>query len=164
MVAVFTGPVALIGASRSAREVFMAAIVRGILDVPSLVQKVASKSDGAVVTFAGVVRDNNRGKKVVFMEYEAYDPMAVKMMERIETEIRDTWGLHNAAIHHRVGRLNVGESSVLIVVGAPHRDEAFAACKYAIDRLKKFVPIWKKEVYEDGEYWIESGTVKEARA
>lgn len=141
----------------------MAEIVRGILDAPSLVQKVASRSDGAIVTFAGVVRDNNRGKKVVFMEYEAYDGMAVKMMERVEAEIRDTWGLHNVAIHHRVGRLNVGETSVLIIVGAPHRDEAFAACQYAINRLKKIVPIWKKEVYEDGEHWNESGSMEEAR-
>jgi molybdopterin synthase catalytic subunit len=134
----------------------MPEIVHDILDARNLVRQVASEGDGAVVTFAGIVRGTNRGKKVLFLEYEAYPEMALKMMHRIEDEIRETWGLTGVAIHHRVGRLNVGETSVLVVVAAPHRDDGFAACQYAIDRLKKIVPIWKKEIFEDGEVWVES--------
>ena len=131
-------------------------IVDNILDTRELAQKVASDKDGAVVTFAGIVRGNNQGKKVLFLEYEAYPEMALKMMQRIEDEIMETWGLASVAIQHRVGRLNVGETSVFIAVSAPHRGDAFAACHYAIDRLKKIVPIWKKEIFEDGEVWVES--------
>jgi molybdopterin synthase catalytic subunit len=134
----------------------MPEIVHDILDARRLVQQVASDKDGAVVTFAGIVRGTNQGKKVLFLEYEAYPEMAIKMMQRIEDEIRETWGINGVAIQHRVGRLNVGETSVLVVVAAPHRDDGFAACQYAIDRLKKDVPIWKKEIFEDGEVWVES--------
>jgi molybdopterin synthase catalytic subunit len=130
-------------------------IVQDILDSKTLAQKIASQSDGAIVTFSGIVRGTNQGKKVLFLEYEAYPEMAVKMMERIGQEIRTTWGLESIRIQHRVGRLNVGETSVIIVVSAPHRDDAFAACQYAISRLKRIVPIWKKEVFEDGEVWVE---------
>lgn len=131
-------------------------IVDSILDSRELVQKVASDKDGAIVTFAGIVRGNNQGKKVLFLEYEAYPEMALKMLQRIEDEIMETWGLGSVVIQHRVGRLNVGETSVFIVVSAPHRGDAFAACHYAIDRVKKIVPIWKKEIFEDGEVWVES--------
>lgn len=130
-------------------------IVHDILDVRTLALQVASQSDGAIVTFAGIVRGTNQGKKVLFLEYEAYPEMAAKMMERIGKEIRDTWGLSSVRMQHRVGRLNVGETSVVIVVAAPHRDDAFAACQYGINRLKRIVPIWKKEVFEDGEVWVE---------
>ncbi|MGH9460285.1 MAG: molybdenum cofactor biosynthesis protein MoaE [Vicinamibacteria bacterium] len=130
-------------------------IVQDILDARKLTQVVASDKDGAVVTFAGIVRGNNRGKKVLFLEYEAYPDMAVKMMRRIGDEIQKTWGLTSVAMQHRVGRLNVGETSILIVVSAPHRDDAFAACQYAINRFKRIVPIWKKEIFEDGELWVE---------
>lgn len=133
-------------------------VVHDILDSRKLVQKITSEKDGAIVTFAGIVRGSNQGKKVLFLEYEAYPEMARKMMQRIETEIRDTWGITDVAIQHRVGRLNVGETSVLIVVASPHRDDAFAACQYAINRVKKIVPIWKKEIFEDGEVWVESPT------
>ena len=131
-------------------------IVHDILDSRKLVRKVSTEKDGAVATFAGIVRGQNQGKKVLFLEYEAYPEMALKMMERIETEIRSTWGITGVALQHRVGRLNVGETSVLVVVAAPHREDAFAACQYAINRLKKIVPIWKKEIFEDGEVWIDS--------
>ncbi len=131
-------------------------IVHDILDSQKLVRKVSTEKDGAVATFAGIVRGQNQGKKVLFLEYEAYPEMALKMMERIETEIQSTWGITGVALQHRVGRLNVGETSVLVVVAAPHRDDAFAACQYAINRLKKIVPIWKKEIFEDGEVWIDS--------
>jgi molybdopterin synthase catalytic subunit len=130
-------------------------IVHDILDVRTLALQVASHSDGAIVTFSGVVRGANQGKKVLFLEYEAYPEMATKMMERIGKEIQDTWGLSAVRMQHRVGRLNVGETSVVIVVAAPHRDDAFAACQYGINRLKRIVPIWKKEVFEDGEVWVE---------
>jgi molybdopterin synthase catalytic subunit len=130
-------------------------IVHDILDVRTLALQVASQSDGAIVTFSGIVRGTNQGKKVLFLEYEAYPEMAVKMMDRIGDEIRNTWGLESLRMQHRVGRLNVGETSVVIVVAAPHRDDAFAACQYAINRLKRIVPIWKKEVFEDGEVWVE---------
>ena len=130
-------------------------IVQDILDARRLTQMVASNRDGAVVTFAGIVRGKNRGKKVLFLEYEAYPEMAIRMMKRIGDEIQKTWGLTSVAMQHRVGRLNVGETSVLIVVSAPHRDDAFAACQYAINRFKRIVPVWKKEIFEDGELWIE---------
>jgi MoaE-MoaD fusion protein len=130
-------------------------IVQDILDVRTLALQIASQSDGAIVTFSGIVRGTNQGKKVLFLEYEAYPEMAVKMMERIGTEISTTWGIEAVRVQHRVGRLNVGETSVVIVVAAPHRDDAFAACQYAINRLKRIVPIWKKEVFEDGEVWVE---------
>ena len=130
-------------------------IVQDILDARKLTQAVATEKDGALVTFAGIVRGNNRGKKVLFLEYEAYPDMALKMMKRIGDEIQKTWGLRSVAMHHRVGRLNVGETSIVIVVSAPHRDDAFAACQYAINRFKRVVPIWKKEIFEDGELWIE---------
>jgi molybdopterin synthase catalytic subunit len=130
-------------------------IVQDILDVRTVALQVASQSDGAIVTFAGIVRGTNQGKKVLFLEYEAYPEMAGKMMERIGKEILDTWGLSRVRMQHRVGRLNVGETSEVIVVAAPHRDDAFAACQYAINRLKRIVPIWKKEVFEDGEVWVE---------
>jgi len=130
-------------------------IVQDILDARRLTQMVASNRDGAVVTFAGIVRGKNRGKKVLFLEYEAYPEMAIRMMKRIGDEIQKTWGLTSVAMQHRVGRLNVGETSVLIVVSAPHRDDAFAACQYAINRFKRIVPVWKKEIFEDGELWVE---------
>jgi molybdopterin synthase catalytic subunit len=130
-------------------------IVQDILDVRTLAQTVASESDGAIATFSGIVRGTNKGKKVLFLEYEAYPEMATKMMQRIGDEVRATWGLESLRIQHRVGRLNVGETSVVIVVSSPHRDDAFAACQYAINRLKRIVPIWKKEVFEDGEVWVE---------
>ena len=130
-------------------------IVQDILDARKLTQSVASEKDGALVTFAGIVRGKNRGKKVLFLEYEAYPDMAAKMMKRIGDEIQKTWGLTSVAMHHRVGRLNVGETSIVIVVSAPHRDDAFAACQYAINRFKRVVPIWKKEIFEDGELWVE---------
>jgi molybdopterin synthase catalytic subunit len=135
-------------------------IVSDIIESRKVTQSVATASDGAVVTFAGIVRGSNKGKKVLFLEYEAYPEMAVKMMIRIGEEIRANWGLEGVAMQHRVGRLNVGETSVAIAVAAPHRDDAFAACQYAINRLKRIVPIWKKEVFEDGEVWVEGPVEK----
>ncbi len=127
------------------------------IDTAGLVNAVRHDEDGAVVTFVGVVRNENRGKRVLYLEYEAYPEMAVGKMREIGDEIADRWGLRHVAIVHRVGRMEIGEASVVIAVAAPHRDVAFEACRYAIDRLKVTVPVWKKEVYADGEVWLGTG-------
>jgi MoaE-MoaD fusion protein len=117
---------------------------------------VASARSGAVVTFAGVVRNAARGREVVALDYEAYAPAAERMLRRIGDEIRERWSVEDLAIVHRTGLLDVGETSVVIAVASAHRAEAFDACRYAIDRIKQIVPIWKKEHYQDGEVWIGS--------
>ena len=122
-----------------------------------LVRVVLTPGAGAVVTFVGTVRDNNLGRRVVALEYEAYGEMAGDEMRRIGVEMREKWGLHGIAMRHRVGKLKVGEISVLIAVSAPHRTEAFNACSEALDLLKERVPIWKKEYFEGGEEWIGIG-------
>lgn len=109
---------------------------------------------GGIVTFSGAVRDHARGKTVVALDYEAYAPAAVKMLSRIGDEVRDRWQIDQIAIVHRTGLLKVGEVSVVISASSAHRAEAFAACSYAIDRIKEIVPIWKKELYEDGSHWV----------
>jgi molybdopterin synthase catalytic subunit len=122
-----------------------------------LIEAVRHDEDGGVVTFIGVVRNENRGKQVLYLEYEAYPEMAVSKMREIADEIAARWGLPHVAMVHRVGRLEIGEASIVIAVAAPHRDVAFEACRYAIDRLKVTVPVWKKEVYADGEVWLGFG-------
>jgi MoaE-MoaD fusion protein len=117
---------------------------------------VADPGAGAVVTFGGVVRDNARGRGVLTLEYEAYAPVAERMLAQIGDEMRARWPVCRVAIWHRVGRLAVGETSVVIALSTPHRQEGFAACAYAIERLKEIVPIWKKEFYADGATWIGS--------
>ena len=113
--------------------------------------------DGAVAVFEGVVRNNARGKKVLYLEYYAYESMALKKLEEVGTLAQSEYDIHSIGILHRLGRLNHTECSVAIVVAAAHRAAAFDACRFAIDTLKKIVPIWKKEFYEDGEVWIEGG-------
>ena len=130
-------------------------IVENTIRLDGLYNDVLKDRHGAVVTFAGVVRDHSGDKKTQCLEYEAYAPMAEKKMEQIGAEVGDKWGVEDIAILHRIGRLEIGEISVLIAVASPHRLEAIQACHYAIDRLKEIVPIWKKEVGEDGEYWVE---------
>jgi molybdopterin synthase catalytic subunit len=132
------------------------AISAGPLDLESVARAVAWPRAGAIVTFAGTVREIARGKRVRYLEYEAYPPAAERSFQQIAEEIRQRWGIEQVAIVHRVGRVEVGEASVAIAVASPHRAEAFEACRYAIDRLKQIAPIWKKEVYEDGETWIGS--------
>ena len=119
-----------------------------------LVQRVEAPEMGAVVTFSGNVRDHNRGRRVEYLEYDAYRPMAEKQLRAIAQEAVDRWQCR-IAIQHRVGRLEIGEPSVLVVAACAHRGDAFDACRYAIDTLKERVPIWKREVREDGEVWIE---------
>ena len=120
-----------------------------------LYQQVLRDQNGAIVTFCGVVRNHANNKATRYLVYEAYPEMAEKKMAQIGAEIEAKWGIQDLGIVHRVGRLEIGEISVLIAVASPHRAEAFEACRYAIDRLKKIVPIWKKEVGEDGEFWVE---------
>ena len=126
------------------------------LDPRDVEAAVADPATGATVTFTGTVRDHARGRAVSALEYEAYAPAAEKMLARIGDEIRERWGLERVAIVHRVGLLRPGEASVVIAVASAHRDEAFDACRHAIERLKEIVPIWKKEFYADGATWIGS--------
>ena len=132
-------------------------ITRDPLSTDDLVNAVLTGSIGAVVTFTGTVRDNTEGRKVVALEYEAYDEMAVAEMERIGSEMAVKWSLHGIGMRHRVGRLAIGEASVVIATSSPHRREAFEACSEALDLLKERVPIWKKEYFEDGEHWVGIG-------
>lgn len=134
-------------------------IVKEPIDVDRVIEAVEDPGAGAICTFLGVVRDNNLGREVDYLEYEAYPRMAVPAMQRIADEIRDRWDVIGVAMVHRVGRLEIGEASVAIAVSSPHRAEAFEACHYAIDRLKETVPIWKKEVWMDGEEWIEGSVI-----
>ena len=131
-------------------------IVSGPIDMNDLVAKVASPRAGGISTFLGVVRDNSLGRKVRYLLYEAYPPMALKEMEAIEREMRGRWEIEKVAMTHRIGRLEVGEASVAIAVSSAHRLEAIEACHFAIDRLKQTVPVWKKEFWEGGEVWIEN--------
>ena len=120
-----------------------------------LYREVLRDCNGAVVTFCGVVRDNSGGRRTDYLVYDAYEEMAERKMAEIAAEVEKRWDIRDIAMVHRVGRLEVGEISVLIAVASPHRAQAFEACHYAIDRLKEVVPIWKKEVGEDGTWWVE---------
>ncbi len=130
-------------------------ITREPLDPTSLHELVLSPQAGAVSLFVGVVRDNNLGREVDFLEYDAYPAMATKVMRQIAAEIRARWDVLEIAMQHRIGRLAIGEASVAVAVASAHRAEGIEACHYGIDRLKAIVPIWKKEVWADGEEWIE---------
>lgn len=114
---------------------------------------VASPAHGAVVSFAGVVRDNTEGRKTQYLMYEAYGGMAQAKLAAIGAQIRERWDIGEVAIIHRIGRVEIGEVSVVIAVASAHRGEAFEACRFAIDRVKETVPIWKKEVFDDGQHW-----------
>jgi molybdopterin synthase catalytic subunit len=122
--------------------------------IEPLVSAVTRSSSGAVASFLGVVREQTRGRQVLYLEYEAYREMAIPKMREIADEIRRKWKVDEIAMVHRIGHLEIGEASVAIAVSAPHRHQALAACAYAIDRLKETVPIWKKEVWTDGEEWV----------
>ncbi len=139
-------------------------ITSEVLDVQALHDLVLRPEAGAVSLFVGVVRDNNLGRAVDYLEYEAYPAMATKVMRRIADEIRERWEVTEVAMAHRTGRLQVGEASVVIAVSSPHRQDGIAACHYGIDRLKQIVPIWKKEVWTDGEHWIEGSLTPQAEA
>ena len=124
------------------------------LDASAAIKAITSTKSGGINVFIGTVRSETSGKKVVRLEFEAYHTMAVKEMRQISNNMLEKWPLHNILIHHRTGVLEPGEMAVIIAVSAAHRDAAFEACRYAIDTLKKTVPIWKKEIFEDGEEWV----------
>jgi molybdopterin synthase catalytic subunit len=116
---------------------------------------------GGIVTFIGCVRDHSEGKSVSYLEYEAYEPMAVAKLRQVADEACERWPVQRVAIQHRVGRLEIGEDAVVIAVACPHRGDAFEACRYIIDRIKEIVPIWKKEHGPDGATWVGGPTVSE---
>jgi molybdopterin synthase catalytic subunit len=125
------------------------------LDVTAVAAAVAGDRDGAVATFVGLVRNHNGGRRVLWLDYEAYAPLAVKAFEQIAGEAAVKWPDARIAIHHRTGRVEIGEASVAIAAASPHRANAFAACRYAIERVKQIAPIWKHEHFEGGDVWIE---------
>jgi molybdopterin synthase catalytic subunit len=128
------------------------------LDAAAIAATVESPACGAVATFVGLVRDHNVGRRVQWLDYEAYPALAVKTFERIGGEAAERWPAVALAIHHRSGRIAIGEASVVIVAASPHRADAFAACRYAIERVKQIAPVWKHEHFEGGEVWIEGAT------
>ena len=130
------------------------AIGQDAIDVAALERAVASPAAGAIVTFGGTTRDSNVGRRVIRLEYEAYEPMALSEMRKLAQAAGERWKIVRIAIQHRVGIVEIGQTSVAIAVAAAHRAEAFEACRFAIDRLKEIVPIWKKEYFEGGEIWV----------
>jgi molybdopterin synthase catalytic subunit len=128
------------------------------LSLEAVVEEVSDERAGAIATFVGTTRIHSRGRTVTQLEYEAYEGMAEREMEAIADELKARYELCEIAVHHRIGRVGIGERSVVIAVSAPHRADALAACKDAIDTLKERVPLWKKEVYEGGEEWIGRGS------
>ena len=140
------------------------ALVREAIDVAAVVERVRDGADGAMVTFDGVVRNNTRGRATLHLDYEAYEEMALKQMRALRVEAMAQFGVREVAIVHRLGRLVVGETSVLIVVGSAHRGAAFEACRFVIDTLKKTVPIWKKEQFVDGAVWADGEPFPEGLA
>ncbi|KAB2496124.1 molybdenum cofactor biosynthesis protein MoaE [Priestia endophytica] len=129
-------------------------IVREPIEPNKVMEKVMRREAGAVTTFIGTVREFTKGKRTLKLEYDAYDKMAVKMLEKIGKEIEEKWGDVKVAITHRIGMLDILDIAVVIAVSTPHRRDAYEANEYAIERIKQIVPIWKKEFWEDGEQWI----------
>ena len=125
------------------------------LDPGRVAEHVRRDDAGAIALFYGVVRDHNRGRRVMHLEYDAYPEMATKVMRQIAAEVKERFGVAEIAIQHRTGRLGIGETSLLVAVSSAHRKEAFEACQALVDRFKETVPVWKKEVFEDGEEWVE---------
>lgn len=130
-------------------------ITRDPIDARRIAQEMLRGEDGAICIFEGVVRNNSKGKRTLHLVYEGYESMALKKLEEIGLFVRQAWDIDGIAMIHRLGRLDIGETSVAVIVTSAHRRAAFDACHYAIDKLKKVVPIWKKEFFEDGEVWIE---------
>jgi MoaE-MoaD fusion protein len=131
------------------------ALLHEPIDIPALVREVRSDQDGAIVTFDGFVRNESHGRLTLYLDYEAYEPMALAKMKEIAQLIHEKFAIHRVAIVHRLGRLQIGETSVFIAISAPHRAAAFDACRLAIDTLKRTVPIWKKEYFQDGAVWAD---------
>ena len=132
----------------------MIEVTEKAIDPRAITAVVDRDTNGAVVTFMGVIRGQSEGKRVIHLEYEAYKNMAREKLEQVVGEIRERWHLEDISMIHRVGRIPPGEVAVAISVAAPHRREAFEACSYAIDRIKEIVPVWKKEIFGDGGKWV----------
>jgi molybdopterin converting factor subunit 1 len=130
-------------------------ITRDPIDAQKISRQMLRPEDGAICVFEGVVRNNSKGKRTLHLVYESYEPMALKKLEEIGIFVREAWDIGCVAMVHRLGHLDIGETSVAVIVTSAHRRAAFDACHYAIDKLKKVVPIWKKEFFEDGEVWVE---------
>ena len=131
------------------------AITTEKIDTQAVLERIKRPEDGAAVVFEGVVRNHTRGRRTLYLEYEAYEPMALRKMEELGEETRLKFPIDHVGMIHRLGRLEIGETSVAIIVTSAHRRAAFEACRHAIDRLKQIVPIWKKEYFEDGGVWAE---------
>jgi molybdopterin synthase catalytic subunit len=154
MVALSTAPLIPLGDSL--------AITFAPLSIDEAYQLANDPANGAVVVMSGMVRNQTEGQPVVALEYQAYEPMALEVFKQITADIRRTWGVTRVVIHHRTGKLQVGEISVLVAIGCPHRSEAFAACQYGIDTLKHSAPIWKKEIWSDGSSsWVSIGACEQ---
>lgn len=134
------------------------AVTHEPLEIEAVAGLVGASGDGAVVTFAGLVRDHNQGRAVKFLEYEAYEPLAVRALQLIVDEAAARWPSARLAMHHRIGRLEIGEASIVIAAASAHRADAFAATRYAIERVKQIVPIWKREHFDGGDVWLEGAT------
>ena len=130
-------------------------LVTDRIDTDALIRHVRTGADGAIVTFDGFVRNESHGRATLYLDYESYETMALAKMGEIGAHIHEKFAIHRVAIVHRLGRLEIGETSVFIAVSAPHRPAAFDACRYAIDTLKRTVPIWKKEYFVDGAVWAD---------
>lgn len=135
-------------------------IVQASIPTQGLVSQLTRGQDGAAVTFYGIVRNNTHGRNTTYLYYEAYEPMALRKMREIGASVRQRWQIGQVGMVHRLGRVEIGEVSVAIVITSPHRGIAFKSCQYAIDQLKQTVPIWKKEFFEDGEVWVEGQSLK----
>ena len=138
------------------KERDMIEITHEPLDPEAVTARVMRDTNGAVVTFLGVTRNFTGERRVLHLEYEAYRPMADNKLAEVADEIRQRWHVQDIAISHRLGRLEIGETSLIVAIASPHRKDAFEACQYSIDRIKQIVPIWKKEFFEGGEVWVGS--------
>ena len=134
------------------------------LDHGTIVRELDTTGIGAIAVFLGLVRDHNKGKRVLYLDYEAYEPLALRGLDLIVAESRENWPAVRLAIHHRIGRMEIGEASVVIAAASPHRADAFAASRYAIERIKQIVPIWKHEYFDGGDVWIEGATADPGNA
>ena len=139
-------------------------ITSAALDAQRLIDHVRKDESGAVALFSGVVRNENLGRRVLYLEYDAYPDMAERVMREIAGEALGQWPITDVAMQHRTGRLEIGETSLLVAVSAPHRKGAFEACHALVDRFKEIVPVWKKEVWEGGEEWIEGEAMRPEHA
>lgn len=142
-------------AQQTAEALDVFQLVREVINQREIAESVKAPEDGAVVVFDGFVRNSFRNQRTLYLEYEAYESMALAKMREIGAQMRQRWAIHHVAMVHRLGRLEIGETSVVIAVSAPHRAAAFDACRFAIDTLKRTVPIWKKEYFVGGAVWAE---------